>query len=105
MSAAPVGGRGVRSAKRMAVRGPARHMRRNRMTRSTNSRLARWYFAGTIVAVLAAAQIWADGATASERYALLVGVTRYDNLRPSYQLKGPANDVELLAGILPGLGF
>src|SRR5438105_12155976 len=102
MSAAPVGVVGSDPRSVWLFRGPARHMRRNGMTRWTNSRLARWYFAATIVAVLAAAQLWADGATASERYALLVGVTRYDNLRPSYQLKGPANDVELLAGSLPG---
>lgn len=34
------------------------------------------------------------------RYALLVGVTDYPNLNPDLQLKGPANDVALMADVL-----
>jgi hypothetical protein len=62
-------------------------------------------FLGTMAALLVAVHFCSSGALAAERYALLVGVTRYDNLPLSYQLKGPANDVDLLASILPGLGF
>lgn len=45
----------------------------------------------------------------AKRHALLVGVTRYDNLEPSSHLRGPGNDVQLLRttlikhyGFLPG---
>ena len=58
-----------------------------------------------VAILLAASHFCSSRALAAEHYALLVGVTRYDNLAPSVQLQGPANDVELLAGILPRLGF
>jgi len=58
-----------------------------------------------VAVLLVAVQFCSSRALAAERYALLVGVSRYDSLPLSYQLKGPANDVDLLAGILPGLGF
>jgi hypothetical protein len=35
-----------------------------------------------------------------QKYALLVGCTRYPRLRPSYQLQGPGNDVVLLGQVL-----
>lgn len=49
----------------------------------------------------------ADSASSTgNRYALLVGCTRYPNLPPRYQLKGPANDVALMAKLLTDrMGF
>ena len=38
-------------------------------------------------------------------HALLVGCTRYDNLEPRYQLRGPANDVVLMRDFLLKRGF
>lgn len=40
-----------------------------------------------------------SGAKASGKRALLIGVTKYDNL-PKYQLSGPANDVRLMRRLL-----
>lgn len=47
--------------------------------------------AGCLLAVLSAAAV-----AAPARFALLVGVTRYPNLEPGYQLRGPAADVRLV---------
>lgn len=44
-------------------------------------------------------------ADAQERRALLVGVSRYDNLAENFQLPGPANDVVLAAAVLRENGF
>jgi len=35
-----------------------------------------------------------------DRRALLIGVTKYDHLRPEYHLQGPANDVQLMRRLL-----
>jgi hypothetical protein len=43
-------------------------------------------------------------ASAAERYALLIGVSRYDSLGQGYQLTGPSNDVELVAKVLADSG-
>jgi hypothetical protein len=40
------------------------------------------------------------GANSGRKFALLVGVTRYDNLSDRFQLKGPANDVVLMRATL-----
>ncbi len=58
---------------------------------------------GLPAALLSAAEPANDGAPAAPpgkaRYALLVGCTKYDN-NPAMSLVGPANDVELLRGLL-----
>lgn len=42
---------------------------------------------------------------AAVRYALIVGVTKYDNLEKTWHLTGPQNDAALVAGVLEQWGF
>jgi len=63
--------------------------------------LRRWLLGFAVLAVL----LGNGGAHAAERYALLVGASKYDNLAPEYQLVGPRNDVALVAGVLAENGF
>lgn len=53
------------------------------------------------------ALIWACASqlAQAESYALLVGVTEYPALKPQQQLKGPLNDVFLMAALLPQFGY
>lgn len=55
--------------------------------------------------VLCFASVFTAYAHAETRHALLVGVNHYDSLPDYLQLKGPANDVELVAGVLQQYGF
>lgn len=52
-----------------------------------------------------AAMAGADDALASQRYALLVGVTEYPALDERLWLRGPANDVVLMEQVLQQQGF
>ncbi len=87
------------------LRSHRQHVFRSRMSRTAHRKVAFADLVRMVAVLLVAVQFCSSRALAAERYALLVGVSRYDSLPLSYQLKGPANDVDLLAGILPGLGF
>ena len=87
------------------LRSHRQHVFRSRMSRTAHRKVAFADLVRMVAVLLVAVQFCSSRALAAERYALLVGVSRYDGLPLSYQLKGPANDVDLLAGILPGLGF
>lgn len=54
---------------------------------------------------ICAALFFPQPAFASQRYALLVGVSSYPSLRESLQLIGPQNDVDLMRGVLMQRGF
>lgn len=56
-------------------------------------------------AVVAAALLFAGGAAASQRHALLVGVSTYPSLGQNLQLHGPKNDVVLMRALLQQRGF
>jgi hypothetical protein len=62
------------------------------------------YATATVLLLLAATASQAADEKPN-RYALLVGCTRYPNLADSYQLAGPANDVLLMRDLLLGFGF
>lgn len=69
-------------------------------------RARRWHRVPSIVGLAMLAVVAMLGcADAQERRALLVGVSRYDNLAESFQLPGPANDVVLAAAVLRENGF
>jgi hypothetical protein len=53
-----------------------------------------------LTVLLTAAVASADGNASGNFHALLIGVTRYPNLDETYHLKGPANDVQLMAKLL-----
>lgn len=63
--------------------------------------------------LICAACLFADVALAAEtaapdgprRHALIVGVSKYDNLDQRFQLRGPANDAALMRRVLGNAGF
>lgn len=69
--------------------------------------LFRFSFRGLITKILAMIcfSLWTSQIMATEKYALLVGVSHYPNLEERFQLKGPANDVALIQQVLLEKGF
>ncbi len=70
-----------------------------------HARISRRRAAAFLIVLFAAIMAGTGLASAGERYALLVGVTKYPSLPSELQLVGPQNDVALVAKVLAGLGF